>query len=63
MSEKALVVGGGIAGVQVALQLADSNIKVTLVEESHTLQINPERNGDKSTEVFNFMPMLLKAAS
>ena len=61
MSEKALIIGGGIAGVQVALELADSNIKVTFVEESNALQIKPGNNGDKSIEVLNFMPMLLKA--
>ena len=35
--KKALVVGGGIAGIQAALDLADSGIKVVLVEKSASL--------------------------
>ena len=38
VSEKrALVIGGGIAGIQAALDLADARIPVTLVEKSPTL--------------------------
>jgi heterodisulfide reductase subunit A-like polyferredoxin len=33
----ALVIGGGIAGIQAALDLADSRIRVTLVERSPSL--------------------------
>ena len=33
----ALVVGGGIAGIQAALDLADARVRVTLVEQSPTL--------------------------
>ena len=35
--KRALVIGGGIAGVQAALDLADARIPVTLVEKSPTL--------------------------
>ena len=34
---RALVIGGGIAGIQAALDLADARIRVTLVEKSPTL--------------------------
>ena len=34
---KALVIGGGIAGIQAALDLANARIGVTLVEKSPTL--------------------------
>ena len=34
---KALVIGGGIAGIQAALDLANARIPVTLVERSPTL--------------------------
>jgi heterodisulfide reductase subunit A len=38
VSEKrALVIGGGIAGIQAALDLADARIRVTLVEKSPSL--------------------------
>ena len=37
MSERALVIGGGIAGIQAALDLANARIEVTLVESSPTL--------------------------
>ena len=33
----ALVIGGGIAGIQAALDLANSRIRVTLVEKSPSL--------------------------
>lgn len=33
----ALVIGGGIAGIQAALDLADARIRVTLVERSPSL--------------------------
>jgi len=33
----ALVIGGGIAGIQAALDLANARIRVTLVEKSPTL--------------------------
>jgi len=35
--KKALVIGGGIAGIQAALDLAGARIPVTLVEKSPTL--------------------------
>jgi heterodisulfide reductase subunit A len=35
--KRALVVGGGIAGIQAALDLANARIKVTLVEKSPSL--------------------------
>jgi heterodisulfide reductase subunit A len=35
--KRALVIGGGIAGVQAALDLADARISVILVEKSPTL--------------------------
>ncbi len=34
---RALVIGGGIAGIQAALDLADARIPVTLVEKSPSL--------------------------
>ena len=36
-NKRALVVGGGIAGIQAALDLANARIRVTLVEESPSL--------------------------
>ena len=36
-SKRALVIGGGIAGIQAALDLADARIPVTLVEKSPSL--------------------------
>ncbi len=35
--KKALVIGGGIAGIQAALDLANARIPVTLVEKSPSL--------------------------
>jgi heterodisulfide reductase subunit A len=35
--KRALVIGGGIAGIQVALDLANARIRVTLVESSPSL--------------------------
>jgi heterodisulfide reductase subunit A-like polyferredoxin len=35
--KRALVIGGGIAGIQAALDLADARIRVTLVEQSPSL--------------------------
>jgi heterodisulfide reductase subunit A len=35
--KKALIVGGGVAGIQASLDLADSGIDVVLVEKSSTL--------------------------
>ena len=35
--KRAVVVGGGIAGIQAALDLADARIRVTLVERSPSL--------------------------
>ncbi len=37
VTERALVIGGGIAGIQAALDLADQGYKVTLVEKSPSL--------------------------
>ncbi len=36
-SRRALVVGGGIAGIQAALDLANARIRVTLVEKSPSI--------------------------
>lgn len=36
-TKRALVIGGGIAGIQAALDLAASRIRVTLVEKSSAL--------------------------
>ena len=35
--KRAVVIGGGIAGIQAALDLADARVRVTLVEKSPTL--------------------------
>ncbi len=35
--QRALVIGGGIAGIQAALDLANARIRVTLVEKSPAL--------------------------
>jgi heterodisulfide reductase subunit A len=35
--KRALVIGGGITGIQAALDLADARIRVTLVDKSPTL--------------------------
>ena len=35
--KKALVIGGGVAGIQASLDLADAGIEVTLVEKSSTV--------------------------
>ena len=37
INKKALVIGGGIAGMQAALDIADAGIKVTLVEREPTI--------------------------
>jgi heterodisulfide reductase subunit A len=37
VEKKALVIGGGIAGIQAALDLANARIPVTLVERSPSL--------------------------
>jgi len=37
VEKRALVIGGGIAGIQAALDLANARIRVTLVEKSPTL--------------------------
>jgi len=37
LEKHALVIGGGIAGIQAALDLANARIRVTLVEKSPTL--------------------------
>ncbi len=37
VSKRALVIGGGIAGIQAALDLANARIQVTLVEKSPSL--------------------------
>ena len=37
LPKRALVIGGGIAGIQAALDLADARIPVTLVEKSPSL--------------------------
>ena len=37
VSKRALVIGGGIAGIQAALDLANARIPVTLVEKSPSL--------------------------
>lgn len=35
--KRAVVIGGGIAGIQAALDLANARVRVTLVEKSPTL--------------------------
>ena len=37
MSDTVLVIGGGIAGIQASLDLADAGAKVTLVEREPTI--------------------------
>jgi heterodisulfide reductase subunit A len=36
-NKRALIIGGGIAGIQAALDLANARIRVTLVEKSPSL--------------------------
>lgn len=36
-TKRALVIGGGIAGIQAALDLANARVRVTLVEKSPSL--------------------------
>ncbi len=54
MGKKALVIGGSIEGIQAALDLADSQIEVTLVEESLALHLN------ESDRALLLMPKLLR---
>ena len=37
VTKRALVIGGGIAGIQAALDLANARVQVTLVEKSPSL--------------------------
>jgi len=68
MNRGALVIDGNIQGVQTALDLADCGIKVTLVEQSPSLQANnakPPRKSrpNSSAESLRLLPKLLKAAN
>lgn len=65
MSRKALVIGGNIEGVQIALDLADAGIEVTLVEESSALHPKSAAGSksDRETDILHYVPKLLKAAS
>ncbi len=65
MSKKVLVIGGEIAGVQSALDLADRGIEVVLVEESYSLPTDTADNkaAGQKTETPYLMPKLLQAAS
>ena len=56
MTRNALIIGGGIEGVQAALDIADSGIEVILAEQSSCLHGDPE-------EAIALLPRLLKAAS
>ena len=55
MSAKALVIGGNITGVQAALDIAGSGIKVILIETSSSLHLEGE-------EKIFLRPKLLEAA-
>ena len=66
MTKGALVIGGSVAGVQAALDLANSGIDVHLVEKGRSLEV--ERGVDVSglpDEAVRFLltPKLLSAAS
>ena len=65
MSTRALVISGGIEGIQAALDLADSGMEITLVEESPALHADSlgESHLGRHGEALLFMPKLLKAAS
>jgi len=68
MSGEALVIGGDIRGVQTALDLADSGIKVTLVEPLSALHTNGADSADKSwwrdnPESLRLIPKLLQASN
>ncbi len=55
MAARVIIIGGNVPGVQAALDLADSGIEVTLLEESYSLPESPD-------EGIVFRPRLLKAA-
>ena len=57
MTGHVLVVGGSIEGVQAALDMADSGLQVTIVEESSSIG-----QGTKRAEIF-LQPKLLEAAN
>ena len=64
MKKAALVVGGNAAGVQAALDLADSRLEVYLVERSLTLGAQElARCGPTSTPLSLLTPRLLAAAN
>ncbi len=68
MSGRALVIGGDIQGIQTALDLADCGIKVTLIEQSPSLQANNvkslgESSPGNNAELLRLIPKLLKAAN
>lgn len=59
MSKGVLITGGGLAGIQSALDLADWGITVTLVEESNALNVN---STDTTGDALRLMPEFLRAA-
>ncbi|MFC2036226.1 FAD-dependent oxidoreductase [Chloroflexota bacterium] len=63
MSKKALIMGGNIENIEVALSLADVGIEVTLLESSPALCSNHISNPGRQFETLRFVPKLLKAAN
>jgi len=59
VSKRALVIGGGVAGISAALDLAEQNIPVTLVEKEPTIGgswHNSTRPFQRWTVVYEFLP-------
>ncbi len=56
MSQRVLIIGGGVAGLQAALDIANAGLKVTLVEREHSL-------GGRAAQVYKTFPNLIEVKS